>query len=179
MLHNDILSHLTNQIVYQLLAEEEAYGLIDEVVTSINKWLFKYGKVVDSDSKHYIRHHTRLNRKKNPFGAFYLMYKVHKDPIKTRPVVSDCASITNPLAKWVCMMLKPFANSLSTNFKDSFELKKILDGVVVPPGAKLFTCDASAMYTNINTDAALSAIAKYLHDADTQLRFPLRPRSSN
>ena len=70
------------------------------------------------------------------------------------------------------MMLKLFTTSHSTDFKDLFELEKILDGVIVPPGVKLFTCDASAMYTNINTDAALSAIAKYLHDADTQLRFP-------
>ncbi len=107
--------------------------------------------------KSWIRtHHTSLNWKNNPFGAFYLMYKVHKNPIKARPVVSDCASVMNPLAKWVCVMFLPFAAGLQTDFKDSFELKKILDATVVPPGAKVFTCYASSMYTSIDTDAALS-----------------------
>ena len=34
------------------------------------------------------------------------MYKVHKDPIKMRPFVLNCANVTNPLAKLVFMMLK-------------------------------------------------------------------------
>ena len=99
------------------------------------------------------------------------MYKIHKSPIKTRPVVSDCASVTNPLGKWVDVMLQPFAESMETYFKDSFELKFITDQFIVPPGGQLFVIDAKSVYTYIDTDVALLAIAEYLRDDETNRQF--------
>ena len=55
--------------------------------------------------------------------------KVHKMPINTRPVVSDYASVTHSLGKWVDMMLQPaFAQDLPS-FKDSFNIKKTLNRI--------------------------------------------------
>ena len=62
-------------------------------------WLFKFVKVIDKDSKIYIRQNMKIYSKDDTFGTFYLMYKVHKDAISTGPVESDCANITNPLTK--------------------------------------------------------------------------------
>jgi len=75
-----------------------------------------------------------------PFRYFYLLYKIHKTPIKTFPVVSDCASVTHSLGKKVDMMLQPlFVQDLSSFFKDSFKLKKTLATIIVPPRASLLT----------------------------------------
>ena len=95
----------------------------------------------------------------DPFGHLYLMYKVHKDPViideklcwKPRPVVSDCASVTNALSKWVDTMLQPMMQGLQTYFKDSFAFKAKLDNFVIPPRGQLFTCDAEEMYPDIET----------------------------
>ena len=80
------------------------------------------------------------------------MYKVHKQTLSTRPVCSDCASITNPIDKWVDVMLQPIAQSMPTFFKDLFAFKAIIDALKVPLGGKSFTADAVSMYTNINTN---------------------------
>ena len=68
-------------------------------------------------------------------------------------------------------MLQPFAESMETYFKDSFELKFITDQFIVPPGGRLFTIDAKSMYTYIDTDVALLAIAEYLRDDETNRQF--------
>ncbi|KAL7524256.1 hypothetical protein ACHAWF_000881 [Thalassiosira exigua] len=91
--------------------------------------------------------------------------------MKTRPVMSDCASITHPLGKWVDTMLQPFAKAIQTYIRDSFELKAILARTRVPAGARLFTCDAKSMYTNIDTNIALARIAAFLRRELTQQKF--------
>ena len=109
------------------------------------------------------------------------MYKVHKKPEvydgmlhwKPRPVVSDCASVTNALSKWVDIQLQPMMQGLQTYFKDSFEFKEILDNFVVPPRCRLFTCDAEGMYPpNIDTDTAMQLITEYLEDEETRKQYP-------
>ena len=69
-------------------------------------------------------------------------------------------------------MLQPIAQGMQTYLKDSFKLKKILDNTIIAPGARLFTCDAESMYTNIDTENALHIIAKLLHNPETQKKYP-------
>ena len=82
----------------------------------------------------------------------------------TRPVCSDVTSLSHGLGKWVNLMLTPLQQKQPSYFKDSFELKKLLDGMELPPNALLFTSDATSMYTNIKTDPALDEITQYLRD---------------
>ena len=46
-------------------------------------------------------------------------------------------------------------------FQDSFTLKKELDLQEIPSNARLFICDATSMYTNIKTGAALNHIGQF------------------
>lgn len=167
----DALKHLTNAAAYEFLDEHEAMQSARETVRDINKWLFECRKSIDDHARQFIAQITAKNCDEEPFGQFYLLYKVHKPSLKTRPVVSDCASIINPIGKWVDTMLQPFSRDMPTYFKDSFALKKILDETVVPARARLFSCDAEAMYNNIDTDDALATIAAYLRDSETERRF--------
>ncbi|KAL7551348.1 hypothetical protein ACHAWF_014539 [Thalassiosira exigua] len=91
--------------------------------------------------------------------------------MKTRPVVSDCVSLTHPLRKWVDIMLQPFAKAVPTYLKYSFELKAMLARMQVPPGARLFTCDAKSMDTNIGTNIALAPITDFLRLESTKSKF--------
>jgi len=52
----------------------------------------------------------------DPFGYFYLTIEIHKTPVSTRPVCSDCASLVHPLGKWLNYALQPIvAESSPTN----------------------------------------------------------------
>ena len=72
-------------------------------------------------------------------------------------------------------MLKPLAQSMETYFKDSFSFKVLTDDLVLPPGAKLFTADAVSMYTNINTNAALTVICAFIEENERNLDITMQP----
>jgi len=170
------LAHLTNPDNYQMLTEAEAQQMAQATVKDIYGWISKNRKYIDDDSAAYIRKKTRENAE-DPFGVFYVMLKIHKmgesyeGPLKTRPVVSDCASAIHPIGKWVDLMLKPFTTDKPSYLRDSFQLKEILSRTRVSRRARIFSCDAVAMYVNIPTDSAMAIISKYLREADTKNRY--------
>ena len=100
----------------------------------------------------------------DPYSYFYLLYKLHKSPIKTRPVSSQCGSVSFSVGQWVDAQLQPIAQSFPSYFRDSFLLKKQLSELVLPPGTALFSMDATTMYTNIDSTACLEVLSKYLPD---------------
>ena len=97
-----------------------------------------------------------------PFGYFYLLYKIHKTPTSTRPVCSDCSSVIHSLGKVIDILLQPVAQGQPSFFKNSIEFKNLLSTTKLPPNTSLFTCDAQSMHTNIPTDVALIKIKAYL-----------------
>ncbi len=100
----------------------------------------------------------------NPFGYFYLTVKIHKGPLSTRPVCSDCASLVHPLGKWLDYTLQPVVACQPFYFKDSFSLKQEIDKLVLPPNASIITFDAIAMYTNIDINNSIERITKFLSE---------------
>ena len=129
----DAMLHLNNNKIYEIISETEALTAVRQLEDEIMNWISvaRRRHVLDDHEYAYLRHHTRANSK-DPFSYFYLMYKVHKKKrsngeTPTRPVCSDVASITNPIGKWVDLMLQPLAQSMETYFKDSFSFKVLTD----------------------------------------------------
>ena len=124
----------------------------------------------------YIRRHI-ANNHTSPFAQFYILYKILK-PKKingqwhTRPVTSDVTSYPHGLGKWVDQELQPLVRKQASFFKDSFELKTILSELSVHPSARLFTADATSMYTNIKTDVALTLISQLIHQELSKSQQP-------
>jgi hypothetical protein len=56
------------------------------------------------------------------------------------------------LRQWIWMGDWEEHNHPISNFKDTFELKDMLDTLNLPPNARRFTSDATSMYTNIQTE---------------------------
>eukprot|EP00804_Cyclotella_cryptica_P010837 CCRYP_008763-RA/>CCRYP_008763-RA protein AED:0.42 eAED:0.52 QI:0/-1/0/1/-1/1/1/0/212 len=88
------------------------------------------------------------------------------------PVTSDVTSYPHGLGKWVDQELQPLARKQTSFFKDSFDLKSILSKLTVHPSARLFTADATSMYTNIKTDVALTLISELIRQ---ELHKPQQP----
>ena len=89
-----------------------------------------------------------LNKKTLTFSQFYLLFKIHKEPLKNRPIVSVSGSFLHGLAIWVDHQLKPIVKRLDSYVKSTVELISMLPSSI-PPNAKLFTTDATCMYTNM------------------------------
>jgi len=157
--------HLLDTDTYVQVSEEDARQAICDLHKDIIVWTRKYSftNVLSLDHRQYIQHHVRKNFK-DPLGYLYLLVKLHKTPMSTRPVVSDCGSLPFPLGEWLNQTLLPYVIEQPSYIKDSFTLKRELNDLALPPNASLVTFDATSMYTNINIHDCIDRIEKYLRE---------------
>jgi hypothetical protein len=85
------------------------------------------------------------------------MPKVHKKPTTLRPVVSCINSFLSIFSNWLDFKMKDLLFLIPSYIKDSKHLLSELKHLQLPPNAKLFTADATAMYTNIDTNTGIRA----------------------
>lgn len=171
------MKHLSDASTYTIISEEVAHADTTTLRREIFHWTQRHRNSITEESVHYIRHHLETTNK-DPFGYFYLLIKLHKTPISTRPVCSDCASLPHALGKWVDLQLQPIVQNQATYFKNSLALKRELDTLRLPPNARIFTYDAVSMYTNIDTEDCISRLSAFLLDPQTNLQYPhLRPKA--
>ena len=124
--------------------------------------VIKYKKLLTKNEFRFLK--TKLIENVEPFATFYTTMKVHKSPLKTRPIVSCSGSLLEALGVWVDDKLQIAAQRQRSYFKNSLELKQNLTTLDIPPNAFLFTADAESMYTNIPTHRALMLISRYLRN---------------
>jgi len=92
----------------------------------------------------------------------YGLPKVHKTPLKLRPVVSGSNSLSAVASTWLDYKMKILLPHVQSYIKNSTEVIKDLKALHIPKGARLFSADATAMYTNINTNLGISAIREFI-----------------
>ena len=112
---------------------------------------------VDIDTSRYLGKKLKAT-KDNSFGCFYLLYKIPKTLLKTRPVCSDCASTPHALGMLVEQLI---VKTTPSYFKDSYVLAKLRKNLKVSKKWSIFSFDAISMYTNINTDKCLDRLAEF------------------
>ena len=139
----------------------------------INKFLSTYKNRLSKTEIRFIRKQTKDCI--DPFPKLYLLMKVHKTPLKTRPVVSCSGSLLHPLGVWLDTVLQHIATSLPSFIASwLYDLKEALQEIPgLPPNAKLFTADAVSMYTNIDTTSALNTINIFLRSSNSYKHLPI------
>lgn len=97
---------------------------------------------------------------------FYIIPKLHKDPVKGRPIVASCGWCTTPLSQWCANTLAPIVAQLHTVLKDTADLLGRLKDVRFSPDAKvlLSTADVESLYTSIPVADALQALGHTLRE---------------
>jgi hypothetical protein len=106
---------------------------------------------------------------------FYLTIKVHKQPWKTRPIIRRIGSYLNVFSKWLDYRFKELIAFSPTYIKDSFQVLQELKAISqLPPNAKLFTCDAVSMYTNIDSTHGIQVITTWIEEYQDEIptNFP-------
>jgi hypothetical protein len=107
---------------------------------------------------------------------FYILPKVHKNPWKTRPVVSAVASVPESLSKWIDLHLQQVIHLCPAYLRDTWQLLRDLRSLGrLPADTVVFTADAVSMYTNINTDHALEVFQLWfdLHSMELPPGYPV------
>ena len=170
------LDHLLNPLTYTLLTEEQAAEDIDKLRADIFSWTISHRHSLSDDAVNFIRKHLD-SAAKDPLGYFYLLIKLHKQPISGRPVCSDCGSLPHALGRWVDEILQPIVKDQALYLKNSAALKEELEYMEMPPNASLFTYDAVAMYPSINTAQCIARLSDYLSSPDISSKYGFSPKA--
>jgi hypothetical protein len=118
------LHHLQDECTYTIITDLEAEQENKDLRTSIISWINQHNKVLPDDTQTYLRKKL-IKRREDPFGYFYFLYKLHKTPVKTRPVCSDFSSNPHAFGKWIIPMYQTIVQQFPAYLKDTFELKKL------------------------------------------------------
>lgn len=164
-----LTDHLLDYKTYKQLTVEEAAELRRDARHKMMELLDTYRASLPQHEQTYFDRCTNIKRTRTP--VFYITAKVHKSPIKSRPVVSSCGSFLSYLSTWIDRKLQTICTQrVPTYIRDSEHLRLLLISLgVLPRGAKLFTTDAVAMYTNICIDHALEAIRQWFEQYEDEL----------
>jgi hypothetical protein len=160
-IHLAFQNHLHDSTTYRFLNPQEGQRHGDYIKSSLKTWIAKW-------KSHLNKHELRFicsalqNPETDPISTLYLLMKVHKSPLKTRPIISCSGTLFYYLGIWVDDKLQKFAKRRCSYFKSSFDLKKDLTTMELPSNPTIFTANAILMYTNIHTKMALCVITKYL-----------------
>jgi hypothetical protein len=152
--------HLLKNDTYRRIEKDGAAQILTTLKMKVGHFTQSFSKILPTNEKEYL---LRSIKQHQNIPKFYLTMKIHKTPMATRPIVAIRRSITAGLGCWLDQQLQPICKKLPTYLKSSFELTDLLKDLSdLPDGAWLFTANAVSMYTNINTDHALSVIRRYL-----------------
>ncbi len=103
---------------------------------------------------------------------FYLLPKIHKAPASWpvpgvipsgRPIVSDCGSETYNVAEFIDYYLNPLSRQHPSYIKDTYDFVNKLKTIRAPKHTLIFSIDVESLYTNIDTDLGLKAVADVLN----------------
>jgi len=153
-----IRDHLSDRNTYQQIENNKLQQTERTVLRTFDTWMKTFKKTIDH--RNFLIH-AREHQSK-AFSTFYAMPKVHKDTLSTRPIVSTSGTLLHAVGVWCDDKLQPISKETGTYIRDSIDLKEQLDQITLPPGAKLFTSDATSMYTRIPTNKAVRRIGKYV-----------------
>ena len=162
--------HLNDQTTYRELSETAALGRIKAVRRMLNHFIARDS--LSDDDRRFLKRSTKTTE---PFGRFYLLAKVHKQPWKTRPIVSYTGTLLHGLGRWLDHQLQKIVRILPYVTTSSASLVAHLRHRNFPPGSKLITIDATSMYTNINTTHALQKISDFLKNSTICRHVDINP----
>ena len=121
----------------------------------------------------WLDHRTALSQR---LPDFYILPKLHKNPVKGRPIVASQSWVTTPLSAWCSHKLNVVMRKLPSVLPDTPELQARLLPLHFngDEPVTLFTADVESLYTSIPIHAAIEAVR---HTAGPLLDEPelLRP----
>ena len=157
------------------LADTSTYAKVHNVSASgIQKMMLRFiatleDKIPPNEHKWLTRETERLSQ----LPHFYIMPKLHKNPVKGRPIVASHSWSTWPLSKWVANRINAHAASQTTVLTDTNALIQLLQGLEFKENDEILlsTADVESLYTSIPIEDALEAVGERLCACGVDERF--------
>ena len=150
--------HLGDKNTYQPLESDPTQQIAEQFNSYLDTCLD--GRVITKSQ------HERLYLQSNvDTQTIYFLPKVHKDPVKLRPIVSCTGGPTSTASAYLDRLLQPHMKKVKSYLSNSIELVRMLQTLRVPPHAYLVTLDIESLYTNISHEEAIASFLKRFKDA--------------
>lgn len=148
------------------LSDTDTYARVHEVsTTGIQNKMLAFiatleGRIPANEHKWLARETQHLSQ----LPHFYIMPKLHKNPVKGRPIVASHSWCTWPLSKWVANRINTHAAAQGTVLTDTNALIELLRGIEMSEDDDivLSTADVESLYTSIPIPGALEALEERL-----------------
>ena len=185
MIRRSLTDHLLDTSSYEECSESQAMERNEQNFRTIVRTMVDDRAHLDAPTIKYFTRTLCTNRDGSRcvqipphlhLPYFYIAPKVHKNPWKTRPVVSAVASVPEALSRWIDVQLQKVLHLCPAHLTDSWQLLRDIQHIPpLPPDVHIFTADAVSMYTNINTTHALEVFDQWfsLHRRDLPTDFPV------
>ena len=149
---------------YQSLSKKEIFDVKETALSSLEAILDKYSEMCTHQEKRFLKTHVKSFK----IPHFYVLWKMHKNPIVGRPIVAGYSWIATSASKFVTFYLKDFVTKFETILPDSIHLVRILETTKFERDCWLFAADIRSLYTNIDVDDAIEVhkkiFEKYPHE---------------
>ena len=199
----EVFKHLKNTMNYEELTKEQilkkCYDLKQVYITVMNQISFQNHNVTNKEERRNIKNWIQFlckftnSQEKNYLWTiqfhsleqvfdylnkttctFYILPKVHKPTLSSRPIVSAHSFILTPLSVYFAHLLNPVMKSKHTYLKDSKDLVSMLDKLKLNSTTTnnnneeertwIITGDVESLYPNIDIELALKWFKKYWID---------------
>ena len=151
--HGLAAKHLADSQTYELLETDPS----EEIVLRYHQYLDRC--VADGILDDYQYHRLRApSDYKLP--TIYFLPKIHKHPLKLRPIVASFNSITTNASRFMNLILQPHMKQVRSYCKNATHVVNILKTIRIPPTSFLASLDVESLYTNISFDMAIEVLLK-------------------
>ena len=129
-----------------------------EVIASKAESFLPNGKQLGN----FLRHLITPPKAKHNVPLFYGIPKIHKEPVKMRPIIPCHSAIQNPAAKYVSKILKPIIQLAPTIIHGTKDLAIKLSTLKLQYGRKFYivTGDVVAYYPNIPINKCIDIVCE-------------------
>lgn len=143
---------------------------INHLVDSLTDLIMQYQHHLTTDEIKWI-----LQKPKDEWQPmkFYITAKVHKKPIKGRPIVPSMTWMTFHLSEWLANQLNPLLEHTEWVLKDSYTLLtalKQINETELPNTIRVASADVEALYPNMDINTGLKLIKDFIEDLAWQNR---------
>ena len=156
----DILNDINN---YRCLEHDEAIHILNEKCSEMESLALLAKSHVDhleGTVADFLRSKITLRGEAHHIPKFYGIPKIHKSPVKMRPIIPCHTAIQNPAAKYVSKKLKPLIREAATIIHGTKDLATKLSKLVINKTRKWYivTGDVVAFYPNIPLNHCLDIV---------------------
>ena len=179
-------THLEDTHTYAFLGDEITGALdpkifLGEVCTKLKSMLSGIGfpKHLVKKFFNHVDFSNDATADKPKYCKFYILFKLHKRDLASRPITSNIGYVTANLSRWLHQQLAPDVFKHAHILSNSGEVCRALDGLALPaaPHAPcILTADVTALYPSIPLLEGLQALHWWVHQVgrwDDEARYML------